>query len=399
MHTQTTIPPLQIHAIDSSVERPARALYRYLKANHAEHSLLYNGKLFHNHIAHLTSLSFVYGENKILCSAYLLGANPDDLGRLYVAESRGLEPLTDSPNDITRQNWRQHLGKKEYERAFLKFFQNEVEREGGDWNKVAADYLFSGEQPLINSVLAGAGHALIHLGYAYHFPSKEIGSEALALAAIDYTDIHKYLENETYWQIQPPYGSLSLFEILERVRTDERLNGLRRPGYSNLDTIFRAFETPLLEHWNAWKLDDPVEQFRESQRVAVAIAMGTGKHDFFLIHILTTSHAIRVLFPLIRDKFRKSILRQWWLISVALYIAQLRPEIKPGQLAAYPLNGRGWDWAISAAVRGQHSTDAHYVKAIHALKEACNLWDDPDSYFLRAAVKFADEFDGWSGFA
>lgn len=54
MHTQTTIPPLQIHAIDTSVERPARALYRYLKANHAEHSLLYNGKLFHNHIAHVS---------------------------------------------------------------------------------------------------------------------------------------------------------------------------------------------------------------------------------------------------------------------------------------------------------------------------------------------------------
>ncbi|KAL3440306.1 hypothetical protein BJX65DRAFT_316730 [Aspergillus insuetus] len=383
-----TIPPIRTHAIDTSADPAARAVCHYLKANYAKHSLLYHGKLFHNHIPH------------IMCSAYNLGAGPDDLRRFYEAESRGLEPWTDSPEDITRQSWRQHLGKKEYERAFLKFFETEVDREGGDWKKVAAEYLFSGDQPLINSVVSGAGHALIHLGYAYHMSSREIGTEAIALAATDYTSIHRYLENEAYWQVQAPNKKKSSpFEILERVRTDDRLDGLSSPGYRNLDTIFREYETPLLEHWNAWTIDAPVEQFHESQKAAVGIGMGTSKHDFFLIHVLTTSHAIRILLPLTLSKFHISILRQWWLITVALYIAQLRPEIKPWQISAHPLNGRGWDWATSTAVRGRHSTDAHYVKAIHSLNEASNLWGDPDSYFLKAAVKFADDFHGWSGFS
>ncbi|GFF30915.1 hypothetical protein IFM46972_03063 [Aspergillus udagawae] len=382
-----TIPPVQIHDIGTATEDPARTLNHYLKANHARYSLLYHGKLFHNHVPH------------ILSSAYLLGAGAGDLKRLYEAESRGLEPWADSPSDVTTENWRDCLGKKEYERGFVKFFQGEVAREGGDWKKVAAYYLFSGKQPLINSVVAGAGHALIHLGYAYHMSSTEIGTEAIALTATDYNGIHKYLEDEAYSQVQPPYKSPSPLEILEKVRTDERFNRLSRPGYSNLDTIFREYETPLLEHWNAWTIDSPVEQFRESQKAAAAMAVAANKHDFFLIHILTTSHAIRVLLPLIPAQFHTPVLRQWWLITVALYIAQLRPKITPWEILEYNIKGRDWDWPISSALKGQHSIDAHYVKAIHALKEACDLWGDSDSFFLKAAVKFADEFHGWSGFS
>ncbi|GKZ85967.1 hypothetical protein AnigIFM56816_000815 [Aspergillus niger] len=335
---------------------------------------------------------------KILSSAYLLGAGTSDLERMYEAEIRGLEPWTDSPSDVTPENWRDCVGKKENERAFLKFFQGEVAREGGDWKKAIAYYLFSGKQPLINSVVAGAGHSLIHLGYAYHMSSREIGVEAMALTATDYSEIHKYLDDETYSQVQPAYKTSSPLEVLEKVRRDERLNGLSRPGYSNLDTVFGDYETPLLEHWNAWQIETPVEQFRESQKAAAAIAIAMKRHDFFLVHVLTTSHAIRVMIPLIPAQFHVPILRQWWLITLALYIAQLRPKIKPSQIFEYDLKERNWDWPVSKALKGQHSTDAHYVKAIHALKEACDLWGDSDSFFLKAAVKFADEFQGWSGF-
>lgn len=41
---------------------------------------------------------------------------------------------------------------------------------------------------------------------------------------------------------------------------------------------------------------------------------------------------------------------------------------------------------------------------IHALKEAAQTWggddndDDADDWYLRAAVRFADDFEGWGGF-
>ena len=32
------------------------------------------------------------------------------------------------------------------------------------------------------------------------------------------------------------------------------------------------------------------------------------------------------------------------------------------------------------------------------MKEAANTWGDGDEFYLKAAVKFAEEFDGWGGF-
>lgn len=50
-----SIPPVQIH--DTDTEGRGRALSHYLKDNHAKYSLLYHGKLFHNHVSHVCSHS------------------------------------------------------------------------------------------------------------------------------------------------------------------------------------------------------------------------------------------------------------------------------------------------------------------------------------------------------
>jgi hypothetical protein len=33
------------------------------------------------------------------------------------------------------------------------------------------------------------------------------------------------------------------------------------------------------------------------------------------------------------------------------------------------------------------------------MKVAAETWKDPDEFYLKAAVRFADTFDGWGGFA
>ena len=43
-------------------------------------------------------------------------------------------------------------------------------------------------------------------------------------------------------------------------------------------------------------------------------------------------------------------------------------------------------------------TDAHYVKATRAMKEAAMTWGDADGEYLSDAVGFADRFDEESGF-
>lgn len=234
--------------------------------------------------------------------------------------------------------------------------------------------------------------------------NREVGMEALGLAATCYNDIHKYLDDPVYSQAEASYRSTSPMEILNKVRKDKRFNGLfGTPGDHNLEILFRTREAALLNHWNAWKIEDPVREFRQSQEVAAALltathADKTEKYDFFLVHLLTTSHAVRVLLPLIPARFQISLVRQWWLMTVAVYIAQLRPEIDFDRVRRFELHGRDWKWTARRAVKGQGSTDAHYVKAIRALREAAGTWGDPENFYLKAAVKFAEEFSEWGGF-
>lgn len=236
--------------------------------------------------------------------------------------------------------------------------------------------------------------------------NREVGMEALGLAATCYSDIHKYLDDPSYTQAEASYHSTSPLEILSKVRTDKRFNGLfGTPGDHNIDTLFRTREAALLDHWNAWKIQDPVREFSASQELSVALLTATAadadrchKYDFFFVHTLTTSHAVRMLLPLIPAKFQIPLVRQWWLMTVAIYIAQLRPEIDLDYIRQYELKGRDWKWTAEMAVKGKHSSDAHYVKAIRACREAAATWGDPEEFYLKAAVKFADEFTEWGGF-
>jgi hypothetical protein len=54
-----------------------------------------------------------------LGSAYFLGANVNQLLEMYEDESRNLEPWQDSPSEISRDDWRDYLGKREYETYLL----------------------------------------------------------------------------------------------------------------------------------------------------------------------------------------------------------------------------------------------------------------------------------------
>lgn len=228
--------------------------------------------------------------------------------------------------------------------------------------------------------------------------------EALSLTAACYSPLHKYLDDPTYSLPEPSYRSNSLLEILNRVRLDKRFDGLfSSPGNDNVDIVFRTQEATLLDHWNALEITDPLSQFRESQELAAAIlvashARKSDKYDFFLVHVLTTSHAIRILLPLVPAQFQIPLVRQWWLVTVAIYVSQLRPELDLDRIKSYDLTGREWDWAEGMGVKGMYAFDSHYVKGIRALREAARTWGDPEEFYLKAAVKFAEEFDGWGGF-
>ncbi|KAJ5083248.1 hypothetical protein N7456_012675 [Penicillium angulare] len=386
------LPAVESLDIESTQEKPARALKHLLKLNHANHAILYNNLKFHNHAPHLLS------------AAFLQGSDAEDLNRLYETESKLLDAWVDSPAEVTPDDWRDHLGCREYQKAFVDFYEDELVRLNYDWKEVVSEYLFSGDEPVFNSIIADLGHPLIHLAYAYELSSREVAMEALGLASVCYGRTHEYLDRPAFSQEEPSYNASSIFTVLTNVRLDNDVEGFfTTPGNDNMEQLFSKHEAVLLNHWNAWKIENPIEQFRESQQLAAGLLLATHKHqtkahDFFLVHILTTSHAVRVLLPFIPPKFQIPLIRQWWLMTLAIYISQLCPDIPVDEIHQFDLQGRNWDWVAGKAIRSIHSTDAHYVKALRSLKQMETTWGDQDAFYLKAAVKFADEFNGWGGF-
>lgn len=248
---------------------------------------------------------------------------------------------------------------------------------------------------------ATVGHPLIHLGYAYELSSREVAMEALGLAATCYSYLHKYLDDTSFTR-SSTYSTSCPLEILQRIRDDERFDGIYDHLGNDLQPLFDEHEDAVLEHWNAWHIANPRKQFEESQQAAAALMVATHKpgmkYDFFLVHLLTTSHAVRIVLPLVPAKFHVSLVRQWWLLTLGYYIAQLRPKIDLDIVQDYDLKGREWAWVEKRAVRGEHAQDAHYVKALRALKEAAKTWGDSTRFYVKAAVKFGEEFNGWDGF-
>ena len=251
---------------------------------------------------------------------------------------------------------------------------------------------------------SSVGHPLIHLGYAFELSSRELAMEALGLATTSYNFLHKYLDNPSYTK-PSIYSTSSPIEILHKVAEDKRFdNLLGHQGADNLEFLFENYETALLEHWNAWQLPNPKKQFEDSQYAAVALLVATHEcgssrsYDFFLVHLLTTSHAIRILLPLIPAKFHVTLVRQWWLLTLAVYIVQLRPKIELENITNYDTEAKDWGWVDEQAVEGKWSLDAHYVKGLRAMKEAAETWGDSQQYYLKAACRLGGEFDGWGGF-
>jgi hypothetical protein len=208
------------------------------------------------------------------------------------------------------------------------------------------------------------GHPLIHIGYAYELSNKEVAMEALAMASTCYNFLHKYIDDTSYTK-PSTYSTTSPLEILHRISDDKRFDSLfKEKGAQNIEPLFQDHENLVLEHWNAWKIVDPNKQFEDSQEAAVALLIrtvepGTHAYDFFMVHLLTTSHAIRILLPLIPKKFHISLVRQWWLLTIAVYVSQLRPKIND-DIEEKP--AKQWNYVESMAVSGPWATDAHYVK-------------------------------------
>lgn len=199
--------------------------------------------------------------------------------------------------------------------------------------------------------------------------NKEIAIEALGLAATQYNFLHKYIDDPSYTK-PSSFKTSNPRELLDKIANDKRVGELfKSPGFNNLGPLFEHHEDLVLEYWNAWSLDDPKKQFQESQEAAVSLLVatippGTHAYNFFIVHLLTTSHAVRILLPFIPAKFHINLVRQWWLLTIAVYAIFKCPKIDPDYIKPGDVAGKQWNYVEDKAVNGAYATDAHFVKGL-----------------------------------
>ncbi|RFN53364.1 cell cycle checkpoint protein rad17 [Fusarium flagelliforme] len=348
------VPSVEIHHIETDPDKRARCLKHLIKANHANYSIVYHNLQYDNHNAH------------ILSSAYLLGASVSQLNDIYDKEIKELDAWVPSPAEIGEDDWQQLRGDKRYQRAFVDFFEDKfVMRFKYDWRQEMEHYLFTGDKPLFHGLIGGLGHPLIHLGYAFEMDCKELAMEALGLACVQYNFFHKYFDNQAYTK-QAPFTSASPLELLTKLSKDSRFDSIS-PELDDMEELFNKHEDIILEYWNAWEINDPLKQFELSQEAAAALLVATvkpGTHafNFLLVHLLTTSHAVRILLPFIPEKYHITLVREWWLLVLGIFIVKGRPLPDPDNVDS-DLKQRGWKYVEDKALNSDWATDAHYVKA------------------------------------
>jgi hypothetical protein len=138
------LPSVEVHYIETSTDRRARCLKHLLRANHVNYSLLYHNLQYDNHNPH------------VLGSAYMLGASEAQLHEIYDAQIKELEPWEPSPSELVDEDWREFLGNRKYQRAFLDYFEDNLVMEYAyNWKSMLNHFLFDGDKPLFHGLICG----------------------------------------------------------------------------------------------------------------------------------------------------------------------------------------------------------------------------------------------------
>lgn len=247
------------------------------------------------------------------------------------------------------------------------------------------------------------GHPLIHLGYAYEFDCKETASEGLSLLCTDFASEMSSLVDHPQPQLAT-YRTKSLAEVMERVRTDERFQraGLTDPGITNMEAVFVKCGNAVLEHLEAWEIGDPLESLQHICDLSTVLAITTSdarnEFDFYIIHFMTIAYALRVIWDVIPKDRQAPMLREYALFIIVMYVSQLSPQFDLKRIDSVDLKGRDWNWVKKTAAVHPAKFDVHFFKVVRAPLSLEETFGEKNGFYLKSAVKFLDEYKGWTGF-
>ncbi|KAL0948373.1 hypothetical protein HGRIS_010955 [Hohenbuehelia grisea] len=350
---------LSPRAWPGSTPESTTVLRELLQENHKRWHYYIDEVGRHNHTTHH------------LLALWSLGADANVLKAAYTSNCEWLLPAVTPPGAITKDNFKDHLGKHEYYNAYEQFFEKELESRSV--SDVLEEFIFSTEynfdsareaagkeQPsMVVRFLDAIVHPLIHVGYGLELSIPGMVTEGLAGAAIHRGTASRMMKPAFFEQFSQPYGSftsaMSLalnkiipsaapkvasvhpLSIIARIRKDTRFDDFKPQSFLHLfDDMVNIHGDTLVEYANQWNLDfttpDTVDKKFEELVWAVSVMYGIGgwnegkgfQADFFNMHLITSSVFLPSILPYLSPRSQGILLRSFFLTAITWWVGHGR---------------------------------------------------------------------------
>ncbi|KAI8348306.1 hypothetical protein BD560DRAFT_358794 [Blakeslea trispora] len=220
-----TIPskPEAFTFVAPGISPEAAKLSEQLLLKSDEFHIFFNEKGFHNHLDHH------------VLAAYSFGASKERLQQIFDIHAKDQRPAPPSIGEITRENYKQHLGKKEAYTSFLQFFKTEIDRYG----MIETIRRFVWSNDFLARTVAGVYHPLIHIGYGLEFNLPGVAAEGLAMAALTENQFLPLIP------LQPELNKSSLIPSQAQTLAENATSSARGYAAMALDQITNQLATRL----------------------------------------------------------------------------------------------------------------------------------------------------------
>jgi Questin oxidase-like len=279
-----------------------------------------------------------------------LGIGFDDIAAFALAYQSRLVSAPPPKIPVGASTWRDHIGRRESYSALLAFFENEIAAAG--WQVTLSRYLPS----LMSGWVKDAFHPLIRLGYGIEFESTSEIAAGLAYMTITGDD-------------------RTLADIAKRSAIDlggraylESMRSIHDPRFSRgpFNVRYQRIISGAAELRPA--AGDTHRVLEEICRACLEVFQAT--HEFFALHLVTSSHAFRVCAPWAGRDLAS-------LFSVGIttaYLAIGAPQFDPlpGAAAALPTD------------RLRKATDEHDIKVAYSCLAQSRAFSDPTYEWVAA---------------
>jgi hypothetical protein len=286
-----------------------------------------------------------------LSALHAHGASNADLQRFRAAYARKLVPVRvagTGPISLS-DDWESALGCEPAYPALLAAFTKEISTHGRD--AVLRRWL----PRLVDALAVQALHSLIRVAVATTHPVDEELAAALAYWCTSYVAVPR------------PSGERregSVADLFAAVRTHPE-GGARPLQESGFGARLIEFAgRPAFAEISGWR--PPGMDLAAMAHEAARVYLGTG--DFFALHMVTGSHALRLLLPWMTE--HEAVFDRWWQALAATYVIIGAPDYsrwcEVSEAETLPEVGEVLDAAIASLA---HDDPEHVVKLLWSARE------------------------------